>query len=50
MRRKTGAELFADAKLWDEDLNACAGLADTVADYVYRILTEGIEKTIKSTL
>ena len=47
---KLVGELFADRKLWDEDLNAYAGLADAVAGYVYHILTDGIEKTIQSTL
>ena len=42
--------LFADQKLWDEDLNRYAGLADRVADYVFRNLSEGVDAVMRSTL
>lgn len=42
--------LFADKKLWDEDLNRYEGLAGKVADYVFRNLNEGVDAVMRSTL
>ena len=47
---KLVASLFADQKLWGEDLNAYEGLCDKVAGYVYRNLTEGVDAVMRSVL
>lgn len=42
--------LLARTDMWGQNLNEVAGFADLVADYLYSIITKGVEESLKEVL
>jgi tagaturonate reductase len=42
--------VLTKTEMWGQDLNEVAGFADLVADYLYAIITNGVEDTLKEVL